>query len=895
MLQLPNCVGELDVYSSLYLNLIFSNLCITFVPYQGNCVYEFQVNPRELLTHALLLAAKATPNEMYSPRVLDALLQLIQSDSDFNDGSMYVISYLCSYALEDNNLSMHDADTILKFLCDREHVHLSVRMVKSILKFSKRGLYIERCIGILSKIDASSGSVGQIYILCEGAQNESEPQRLVALQTLASIYHVNSTLVAGNPEIVKLAWTNSHDKNEEISAASSEILLAANIKLGLPDDTLTLLTHDSSSVRHNAVAAYAHSLQGGQLIKGLSALLALFVDNAPAGEDSMVTNKNTNAISEVKPVKKTVAKKKVSKSSNIGGIGSIGQPIVRKKKTSSKLVKDAMKPKAMKKVDKSDLILGGKANKESEDSPTKQLARKSVLSCISQLSTYYVEVDVIKLIQFLTSWAISDPHDECRSLGCKALGDIVSKYTNEGNSDEVMKLVKNILSSGKATDKGAYDKKPPNSVQASDFRKEGTVLALGACALHFKEVEDITSILDQLIATLTTPSEEVQNSIALTIVQLVKKIKESEVIEGMVKSCLGKSIDPSQKLATKIGMAYGVAAIVKGKGIMTLKKYGIITALQTACNEGGEREGALYVIQQLDVFLKLLFEPYVLQLLPSIISASADSSSYVREAAAGCIKVIMSNLSNHGVKLVLPVILGNFGESVDSAEENKEDWRAKVASLTILGSVGSISPKFVGQYLPKVIPILIVQHGSTNNKVKEAATNALNAIVSTIQNPEISSLSTKILDGLVDGSGEKRLYVLEGLIAKNFVHAIDTPSTSITMPIISRCLRASSPSTHKRLACLILATFCEILEDPSGMSGYAEELVDILIGVLLSGQSQVRGVAAKALGSMVRHLSSSNAILEGLLDTLQTKLISNSITSVERSGISSGYAQVLLI
>jgi len=67
-------------------------------------VYEFQVNPRELLTHALLLAAKATPNEMYSPRVLDALLQLIQSDSDFNDGSMYVISYLCSYALEDNNL-----------------------------------------------------------------------------------------------------------------------------------------------------------------------------------------------------------------------------------------------------------------------------------------------------------------------------------------------------------------------------------------------------------------------------------------------------------------------------------------------------------------------------------------------------------------------------------------------------------------------------------------------------------------------------------------------------------------------------------------------------------------------------------------------------------------------
>ena len=111
----PNSVQASDFRKEgTALDLIFSNLCITFVPYQGNCVYEFQVNPRELLTHALLLAAKATPNEMYSPRVLDALLQLIQSDSDFNDGSMYVISYLCSYALEDNTLSMHDADIILK-------------------------------------------------------------------------------------------------------------------------------------------------------------------------------------------------------------------------------------------------------------------------------------------------------------------------------------------------------------------------------------------------------------------------------------------------------------------------------------------------------------------------------------------------------------------------------------------------------------------------------------------------------------------------------------------------------------------------------------------------------------------------------------------------------------
>ena len=59
------------------------------------------------------------------------------------------------------------------------------------------------------------------------------------------------------------------------------------------------------------------------------------------------------------------------------------------------------------------------------------------------------------------------------------------------------------------------------------------------------------------------------------------------------------------KLATKMGMPYGVAAIVKGKGISTLKKYGIIMSLQTACSSSGEREGALFVIQVRTKFGKL--------------------------------------------------------------------------------------------------------------------------------------------------------------------------------------------------------------------------------------------------------------------------------------------------
>lgn len=412
--------------------------------------------------------------------------------------------------------------------------------------------------------------------------------------------------------------------------------------------------------------------------------------------------------------------------------------------------------------------------------------------------------------------------------------------------DQVLKSVNLTLANGKANSSASYKEKPSESVQAQDWRKEGAVLALGACALHISNKDQIHSIIqNQLLPALSTPSQAVQHSVAKTMIKLIKKCDPS-IVEVCAELCLSKCLDSSSKinLATRKGNAYGIAAIVKGKGISTLKKYGIITKLQSSLSQSEDgdaasREGALYCISELDILLKLLFEPYVLQLLPGIIQCFADVSQYVRTAAEESVHTIMSNLSNHGVKLVLPVILSNFQNDDSESKPNSDDWRAKLASLKILGSVGNISPKFVGQYLPKVIPILIEQHSSTNIKVRTAADEALRCIVSTIQNPEISSLQKVILEALVDGSGERRLDVLEGLIAQNFTHAIDTPSISITIPILLKSLKASTPSTHKRLACLILGTFCEILEDVGGIAGYGMSIFLCACAVLLTAPLKI--------------------------------------------------------
>lgn len=84
-------------------------------------------------------------------------------------------------------------------------------------------------------------------------------------------------------------------------------------------------------------------------------------------------------------------------------------------------------------------------------------------------------------------------------------------------------------------------------------------------------------------------------------------------------------------------------------------------------------------------------------LLPYLSKSFSDGSDYARKTASLTAGLIMSKLSAHGVKLVLPAVLTAFEDGAR---------RTKQASFRMLGSMHQLAPKKLASALTKVVPQL---------------------------------------------------------------------------------------------------------------------------------------------------------------------------------------------
>ncbi|XP_035854644.1 eIF-2-alpha kinase activator GCN1 [Sander lucioperca] len=501
----------------------------------------------------------------------------------------------------------------------------------------------------------------------------------------------------------------------------------------------------------------------------------------------------------------------------------------------------------------------------SEAPPDQWEARGGIALALNKLSQYLDESQVTPLFLFFVPDALNDRHTEVR----RCMLDAALSALNTHGKDNVSSLLPVFEE---------FLKDAPQDANY-DAVRQSVVILMGSLAKHLdKNDPKVKPIVAKLITALSTPSQQVQESVASCLPPLVPAIKEDAA--GIVRNLLQLLLE-SDKYAERKGAAYGLAGLVKGLGILALKQQDIMTTLTDAIQDKKNfrrREGALFAFEMLCNMLGKLFEPYVVHVLPHLLLCFGDGNQYVREAADDCAKAVMRNLSAHGVKLVLPSLLMALEE---------ESWRTKAGSVELLGAMAFCAPKQLSSCLPSIVPKLTEVLTDSHVKVQKAGQQALRQIGSVIRNPEILAITPILLDALTEPSRRTQT-CLQTLLDTKFVHFIDAPSLALIMPIVQRAFQDRSTDTRKMAAQIIGNMYS--LTDQKDLSPYLPSVIPGLKASLLDPVPEVRTVSAKALGAMVKGMGEScfDDLLPWLMETLASEQ-----SSVDRSGAAQGLAEVM--
>ncbi|KAJ0080466.1 hypothetical protein Patl1_23083 [Pistacia atlantica] len=495
------------------------------------------------------------------------------------------------------------------------------------------------------------------------------------------------------------------------------------------------------------------------------------------------------------------------------------------------------------------------------------LGRQGIALALHSAADVLRTKDLPVVMTFLISRALADPNADVRGRMLNAGIMIIDKHGKD-NVSLLFPIFENYLNK-KASDEEKYD-----------LVREGVVIFTGALAKHLeKDDPKVHAVVEKLLDVLNTPSEAVQRAVSSCLSPLMQSMQDDApaLVSGLLDQLM-----KSDKYGERRGGAFGLAGVVKGLGLSSLKKYGIVAVLREGFadrNSAKRREGSLLAFECLCEMLGRLFEPYVIQMLPLLLVSFSDQVVAVREAADSAARAMMSQLSAQGVKLVLPSLLKGLEDKA---------WRTKQSSVQLLGAMAYCAPQQLSQCLPKIVPKLTEVLTDTHPKVQSAGQTALQQVGSVIKNPEIASLVPTLLMGLTDPNDHTR-YSLDILLHTTFVNSVDAPSLALLVPIVHRGLRERSAETKKKAA-QIVGNMCSLVTEPKDMIPYIGLLLPEVKKVLVDPIPEVRSVAARALGSLIRGMGEENFpdLVPWLLDTLKSD---NS--NVERSGAAQGLSEVL--
>lgn len=432
--------------------------------------------------------------------------------------------------------------------------------------------------------------------------------------------------------------------------------------------------------------------------------------------------------------------------------------------------------------------------------------------------------------------------------------------------EELMKLFETTLeTSDKATEQ-------------SDWLNEAVIVLYGSLARHLKKGDKrLQTVIRKLLDALSTPSETVQYAVAECLTPLIRLSKPEAA--KYADELLGQLLE-SKSYATRRGAAYGLAGIVRGVGISSLRSFKIMSRLNEAIEakkDQNRRQGAVIAFELFSLLLGRVYEPYIIQIVPQLLASFGDPSIEVRDACLDAAKACFASLSSYGVKQILPTLLEGLDE---------QQWRSKKGACDLLGAMAYLDPQQLASNLPEIIPPLTVVLNDSHKEVRNSANRSLQRFGDVISNPEVKSRVGVLLKALSDPT-KYTDEALDALIKVSFIHYLDAPSLALVVGILERGL--SDRSATKRKSAQIIGSLAHLTERKD-LTSHLPVLVAGLKLAVVDPVPTTRATASKALGSLIEKLGEDT--LPDLIPSLMSTLKSDT-SAGDRLGSAQALSEVL--
>ena len=385
----------------------------------------------------------------------------------------------------------------------------------------------------------------------------------------------------------------------------------------------------------------------------------------------------------------------------------------------------------------------------------------------------------------------------------------------------------------------------------SEVSKNQAIIMIGALAnfLDNTAQQRLLGTFEKMLELLNSPSELIRQSICRVIPQLSRFFidKSKKFLEDHLNILRTSSDDKTIR-----GSAYAVSGIIKGLGLQNFIQMDLLNTIQKECftkhADPMRKISGLYLYETLTISMGKVFEMYVEKILPNIILCISDPKDQVRKCATQANRTVMSRLSNHAIKQVLPIFLKGL--------EN-DNWRSKLASVEALGNMAFCAPRQISGFLPHIVKGIREVLSDTHEKVHEAALQAIQNIGSVIKCPEIADILPTLVKAL-SNPNQFLKSAMKVLLDTSFVHAIDAPSLSLLIPILDSGLMMHD-NESKHLASKLMGNICNLTQDPEDLLPYIKILMPAIKNSLFDSIPEIRASAAKALGSLSKGLGLENS------------------------------------